>query len=207
MTDRTIVTLTGPTCSGKSTIERELRSLGWGAVRSFTTRPQRDNEVNGHHYDFVTVEQIKEWIDADNIVERVRFGDHYYGSTRVQLEEAFDRGGGKVVVVCEPNGANQFTRYCRSVGIKHVGIYVHAPILTLFNRMLDRFRQDSKASSVNYSKRILGMIEEVKDWHSMLDSIDWMVEQTENHTLADVPRIAAAINGVASVPDGYLKAT
>lgn len=46
--------LLGKSCSGKSTIQRELVRLGMAPILEYTTRPQRKNEEDGKTYHFVT---------------------------------------------------------------------------------------------------------------------------------------------------------
>lgn len=49
---RTLVTLTGPSCTGKSTVARKLVELGFVELISTTTRTPRQGEVEGVHYYF-----------------------------------------------------------------------------------------------------------------------------------------------------------
>ena len=54
-----IVTLTGPSLSGKTTLMRRLQSLGgFKEIISHTTRPIRAKEANGVDYHFVTEQEF-----------------------------------------------------------------------------------------------------------------------------------------------------
>lgn len=45
--------ITGPSGSGKDYLRKELMKLGLKYSPKFTTRPQREKEVNGQDYDFI----------------------------------------------------------------------------------------------------------------------------------------------------------
>ena len=54
-----MIVLTGKSCSGKDTIGKELEKLGIHKVITYTTRPPRDNEVDGVDYHFVSTDNFK----------------------------------------------------------------------------------------------------------------------------------------------------
>ena len=39
--------LLGKSCSGKTTIQKELSKLGMSPIIQYTTRPKRENEIHG----------------------------------------------------------------------------------------------------------------------------------------------------------------
>jgi crossover junction endodeoxyribonuclease RusA len=49
--------LVGPTCSGKTTVLNKLKELGYKTIVNYTTRPKRENEINGVDYNFLTENQ------------------------------------------------------------------------------------------------------------------------------------------------------
>lgn len=48
------VILTGPVCSGKTTLADHMVAHGYKKIMTYTTRPPRDGEVDGLHYRFVS---------------------------------------------------------------------------------------------------------------------------------------------------------
>lgn len=78
-----IMCLVGESGSGKSTIAEALERSGFKQVQSYTTRPKRSENEQGHI--FVTQEDF----DAlrGDLVAYTRFGDYEYGATRQQVEE------------------------------------------------------------------------------------------------------------------------
>ena len=49
-------------------------------IVSYTTRPRRDNEIEGQDYYFTTTEHFQEMIDNKQILEYTCFNDWYYGT-------------------------------------------------------------------------------------------------------------------------------
>jgi guanylate kinase len=54
--NNTLITLTGPSCAGKTTLEDRLIKAGFDRVISNTTRAPRRGEIDGVHYHFRTPE-------------------------------------------------------------------------------------------------------------------------------------------------------
>lgn len=52
----------------------------FGFSVSHTTRSPRDGEINGKHYHFTTVEQIKEEISSGKFIEYAEVHGKYYGT-------------------------------------------------------------------------------------------------------------------------------
>lgn len=74
-----IYCLIGQSASGKSTVERELESMGYPRIVSYTTRPMRKGEKDGVDYHFIDTDTFI-WKDADGFfAERAQYRDWYYG--------------------------------------------------------------------------------------------------------------------------------
>lgn len=148
MSTPVIVTLTGPSCGGKSSLEAELRERGFGASVSHTTRPPRDGEVNGQHYHFVTPEVFQTMKDKGELVESAAFGSYDYGTSVKSMQEAL-AGTGRVVIVLEPYGAAQIREYAKHNGIHHCAVWVSANADVRARRLVYRIpqmRQDQLAA-------------------------------------------------------------
>lgn len=161
---KTIITITGPTCSGKSTLARCLAERsGIPEIMSFTTRPQRFGEVDGVHYDFVSKDQAEAYIRDGKAVQYVRLGDNIYGSTIDQVERALADCGVATIVV-EPTGVPQFRKAADLLGAQVFAVYIDNPIERLVERYLERVRSDLRTSMPFHAKRLLGLIEEARNW-------------------------------------------
>lgn len=148
----TIVTITGPTCSGKSTLARFLSQRGnIPEVRSFTTRPKRRGEVDEEHYDFLTKEQVQA-IPQNELIEIVSFNGNYYGNTHAQMKEALAEGEGVATVVVEPGGVWHWQKAAKQFGFNHFALYLEQRPETLIKRFAERLKSvhpDNVASEIN----------------------------------------------------------
>lgn len=161
---RKLVLLIGPTCSGKSTLEKELNARGIASVTSYTTRAQRTGEVDGKDYQFLTREAVDELDAAGQIVQRVDFAGNLYGSTLSAINTAFANGDVAVIVV-EPTGLTQFLDYAASTGaFEVVSVYVNGPFSKLIARLIDRYDHDHNADPAYYWRRLVQQVEAFHDW-------------------------------------------
>ncbi|WP_026883589.1 guanylate kinase [Clostridium akagii] len=80
-----IYCLMGKSCSGKDTIFRELmddNSLNLKPIVLYTTRPKRENEIDGKEYFFIDESELNEYKEMDKIIEMREYdtidGKWYY---------------------------------------------------------------------------------------------------------------------------------
>jgi len=73
------IVLVGKAASGKDHLRKLLINRGFKYGVSHTTRPPRKGEVDGIDYHFITVEDFKEMIKNDQLVEWQEFVGFYYG--------------------------------------------------------------------------------------------------------------------------------
>jgi guanylate kinase len=134
----TIITLVGPSCSGKTTLLRKMMGTGkYTEVISTTTRPMRVGEVDGDTYHFVTPEEFGKL----ELLERIEYNGNIYGGTIVEFEEKFATGKVPVIIV-EPNGMIQINENAKLKGWNVVNIWVGCSVELQAMRFLDRFVND-----------------------------------------------------------------
>ncbi len=146
--NKTIITLTGPSASGKSFLEQRLVAAGqktFKRIVSTTTRAPRAGELDGREYHFVTPEQFKEIDASGELVESNQYGSNFYGATKTEFERAFADDGIAVIVV-DPNGLRQIRDFAQGAGWKVVTVFVNASAKLKFERLVERFSQDFMAS-------------------------------------------------------------
>lgn len=141
-----ITTLTGPSCAGKSTLESMMERRGCMKAVSTTTRAARAGEKEGVDYYFVSANAFDIMNNCGAFVECVQFGEHWYGLSTAELERLFT-GGDHIVLVCEPVGAKQVAKYCRSrPDILLRSIFVDNPESVISDRFLKRAFDDMLAA-------------------------------------------------------------
>ena len=62
----------GPSCSGKDTIFKLVKASfkELKPIVLYTTRPRRENEINGIAYNFISTEKLNEMEELGQIIER-----------------------------------------------------------------------------------------------------------------------------------------
>lgn len=177
MTTNAIITLTGPSCAGKSTLASLLTEKdAYTEIISTTTRKPRAGEVNGLNYYFVTSEEF----DAIPMVESTEFSGMKYGGSVAEFERHFASGKIPVIVV-DPVGADAIEKQAAQRGWVHLKVFVDAPMELLVRRNLERFAYnwrtwagendfnfdyavDEEKFLTTYAKRFLNLINEERFW-------------------------------------------
>ncbi len=86
--------ISAPSGSGKSTLVNELRksvsNLEFSV--SYTTRPPRGSEHDGHEYFFILRPEFERLLAEDALLEHAEVFGNYYGTARRFLDGACERG-------------------------------------------------------------------------------------------------------------------
>lgn len=168
-----IITLTGPSCGGKSTLERMMcEQLGFERVISTTTRIPRAGELDGDNYYFVSKSEFKRLKTQGYFVESVEFNGNYYGVSVKEIERVFATGK-NVVIVCEPQGKKQIEEYvAKRNDLWHLSVFVDCPPEVIGERFLSRFVNEiaiddpvqRSKSVMTYSARLAEMLSTEAGW-------------------------------------------
>lgn len=142
-----VLTITGPSASGKSTLERKLVETGvFERAISTTTRPMRDGEKNGREYYFVSRSMFNRLAARGAFVEYKEFGGHFYGVTSKELTKGFAKGHATILVV-EPNGAKRIKVYGRERGWAITSLFMSHDPKELVSRFIMRSPPQNKKVS------------------------------------------------------------
>lgn len=88
-----LIVISGPSGVGKSTISSEIvKRLGAYLCTSVTTREKGENEVEGEHYQFVTMDEFKKGIRQERFLEYAEVFGNYYGTLWQPVEDALEEG-------------------------------------------------------------------------------------------------------------------
>jgi guanylate kinase len=95
------VVFCGPSGAGKGTlidlIMNRFDNDLFGFSVSHTTRNPRDGEINGKHYHFTTVEQMRKGIASEKFIEHAEVHGKYYGTSFAAVESV--QSSGKICVL------------------------------------------------------------------------------------------------------------
>lgn len=187
-----IVTITGPSCAGKSTLEKALKERGFSAVISTTTRPMREGEVNGQSYYFIDKSEFKRLEALGAFVESVQFNGNYYGVTAKEIERVAATGK-PIVVIVEPNGLMQIRPFAFNKGWDILSVFVTNPSQVIAARFLDRFTADFAKSGnsdkvlADYKRRLGVMMGEEMQWqYDTEQDIDIFIDVFDEETIDSV---------------------
>ena len=132
MKDKYIVLIVGESGSGKSTICDELtKRYGLKQVESYTTRPRRSEDEDGHT--FISDEEFKE---LENICAYTYFDNHSYCATREQIDNSD-------LYIIDPYGIEYFIKEYNGRKIPMV-VYIYADKRTRRKRMAKRGDKEYK---------------------------------------------------------------
>lgn len=170
----TLVTLTAPTCSGKSVILNALTDRGCGRIVSTTTRYRRIGETEGVDYRYISTKESMELEEADAFFELINFRGTRYGVTHAEMEGKM-AGEFAPVVVLEPVGLAIYEQKCREHGWNIYKVYISTPEPIRLNRLDYRTADDLKNADTAESRlkvlqahtdRVLSITGDERLWQS-----------------------------------------
>lgn len=172
----------GPSGTGKGTIAKEVlkRDPNIKFSVSVTTRKQREGEVDGVDYYFVSNEQYDEFLAQDAFYEHVdsQYGDRY-GTLRSEVD-SFINVGQDVLFDMDWLGARQMkSKAAEDV----VTIYLLPPSIKELRQRLERRGTDSKEL---IDKRMALILDKMSHW----DEFDYVIVNVDiEETVAKVQKI------------------
>lgn len=146
-----LLILTGASSVGKGHI-RDLimqdRELNLFYSISITTRPQKEDEVDGKDYYFVNYESFAQALRKQELLEYTQFDGYYYGTPHQQVEFLLSSGK-NVLVEVEAMGVGQIKlKYPEATAI----FIVPESMEELEKQIRVRYRDDSASAERRISK-------------------------------------------------------
>ena len=136
-----LITLTSPSCGGKSYLYSHIRDVAkLPCIVSTTTRPPRSNEVEGVDYYFITEEQSKQMEEADMFAELVIYNGVRYGVTKQEIKEKLSKG--ICFLIVEPSGAEQYEHVAETYGADWMKVFIDTPLDIRIDRFNTRIQND-----------------------------------------------------------------
>src|SRR5690242_8431627 len=91
--------IAAPSGAGKTSLVKAVldRDPSLRVSISHTTRKPRPHERDSEHYHFVTVDEFKRLVAADEFLEHAQVFDNFYGTGRAQVE-ALRKAGHDVIL-------------------------------------------------------------------------------------------------------------
>lgn len=131
-----LIIISAPSGSGKSTIIGRImqdESLRLSFSVSATTRPRRGNEVHGVDYYYMTVDEFKQMIADDQLVEYQEvYEGRYYGTPKSEVERITGLGRNVVLDLDVLGGVNVKRMY----GDRALSIFIQPPSVEVLRQRL-----------------------------------------------------------------------
>lgn len=141
-TEGKILIIVAPSGSGKSTLIHKLRddfnSLEWSV--SFTTRPQREGEVDGVAYNFITKEEFESRKDQGEFLEWALVHQNYYGTSKTFVDQKLKEGI-NILFDLDVQGVDSFKEY---FGDKAKAIFIAPPSIDALKERLEKRGTDKE---------------------------------------------------------------
>ena len=178
-----LIVISGPSGVGKDAVLQTLktRSLPLHFVITATTRPRRENEVEGVDYLFISMAEFTRMIEEDELAEYALVYNDYKGVPKSQLREAF-ASGKDVIMRVDVQGAATF----RKKFPEAVLIYLTTSDENLVKRLLDR--------DTDYPESLRLRVAMARKEINQLGEFDYQVENEEGRLDATVDAIIAIIS-------------
>ncbi len=133
--------LSSPSGAGKTTISRRMMEIddNLSLSVSITTRSQRQGEVEGRDYYFVSKDQFADMLMNDQLLEHAKVFDYYYATPRMFVEEALEAGR-DVIFDIDWQGTRKLAKIARQ---DMVSVFILPPSLAELEKRLRTRARDS----------------------------------------------------------------
>ena len=150
--------ISAPSGSGKSTLVtrlmRQVTRLHFSI--SYTTRPLRGNERDGHDYYFIARQEFEKRIKNNEFLEHAQVFDNYYGTHVSELERA-EAEGNDLVLDIDVQGARQLKERIPAA----VSIFILPPSREILEK---RLRDRGEDSEPVIRRRLHDAAEEIRNY-------------------------------------------
>jgi guanylate kinase len=155
-----LLALSSPSGAGKTTLSKRLLSQNPDVVLSIstTTRPPRPGEVDGTDYYFVSDDEFRAKIDADEFFEWAEVFGHFYGTPKTPVMDAIERGR-DVVFDIDWQGAQKIAAQADADTVR---VFILPPSLDLLEDRLNKRGQDEADVIRDRMRRAKG---EISHWN------------------------------------------
>jgi len=171
--------VSAPSGCGKTTICKELTKISPKLVNSIslTTRPPRDNEVNGEDYYFVSQDEFLKMRKKRGFLEWACNFGHFYGTPRRPVEEVLKKGK-DILLAIDVKGAKKVKK--KTPGSVH--IFLMPPSMSVLEKRLKNRGTDGEKEikrRLRIAKREIAQVEKY-DYVVVNDSVKRAVEHVKS---------------------------
>jgi len=139
-----LIVISAPSGAGKTTISRRIldRHPDVKFSVSATTRPQRNNEVNGRDYFFLSRDEFESRIAAGDLVEYETIFGNLYGTLKSEVQRALDADARMLFDIDVKGGLSLRREFPKDT----VLLFVQPPSLDVLQARLEGRKSESAES-------------------------------------------------------------
>lgn len=143
-----IIVISSPSGGGKTSIVKNILKEFPEIIFSIsaTTRPKRNNEIDGVDYFFISEKEFLEKIEKDEFIEWERFYDYYYGTPKELVNKTLDSNKFILLELDVKGALNVKKLYPESITI-----FIDVPS---FEELVERLKSRKTESETDLKKRI-----------------------------------------------------
>lgn len=142
---KNIFVIVGSSGSGKTSIGKKAFGSDNELV-SHTTRPIRPKEQDGRDYHFVTLAEMEELIENDELVEYSEYNGNLYGISKAEIENKTSKY--ETFFITDKNGLDAITKLYPN---NTISIFIDVPINQLKTRLIRRNEQNIESRLALYT--------------------------------------------------------
>lgn len=192
-----LITLTGTSACGKDSLLNKVLESNKNIkpIISVTTRPKREGETDGVEYKFITLEELTELYNNEELIEireyNTKHGMWYYGITK----DSIDVDGDDIyIVIVDVQGVIQLRQYLNSLksdNIKVESVFINCSGKERMFRSLTREQNLNDEQIAEICRRYLDDQANVGAYKEAFDII------LRNELPQDIDRCVSIINSLA----------
>lgn len=143
-----IIVISSPSGGGKTSIVKNILKEFPEIIFSIsaTTRPKRNNEIDGVDYFFISEKEFLEKIEKDGFIEWERFYDYYYGTPKELVNKTLESNKSILLELDVKGALNVKKLYPESITI-----FIDIPS---FEELVERLKSRKTESETDLKKRI-----------------------------------------------------
>lgn len=192
-----LITLTGTSACGKDSLLNKVLESNKNIkpIISVTTRPQREGETDGVEYKFISLEELTELYNNEELIEireyNTKHGVWYYGITKDSIDADSDD---IYIVIVDVQGVVQLRQYLNSLksdNIKVESVFINCSGKERMFRSLTREQNLNDEQIAEICRRYLDDQANVGAYKEAFDII------LRNELPHDIDRCVSIINSLA----------
>lgn len=197
-----LIIISSPSGGGKGTLIRRLLtgipSIGYSV--SYTTRAQRNDEIHGTDYCFVSPDEFERLRSGGEFLEFARVHENLYGTSRAQVEKKI-ASGQDVILEIDVQGAAAVMAKMPSA----VSIFILPPS---FEVLRERLTRRATESSGDLQLRLRNSFDEVRQYEHFRyvvvnNEVDTATEQLKQIILAERLRTDRQPGPIQDILDSF----